>query len=43
MLEDRRALPEEEGDLLREYQAMYEEDFLSCGGMWKEKKKQRKR
>ena len=29
MLEDRGALPREDGDLLREYQAMHEENFLS--------------
>ena len=29
MLEDRGALPKEDGDLLREYQAMHEENFLS--------------
>ena len=29
MLEDRGAVPKEDGDLLREYQAMREENFLS--------------
>ena len=29
MLEDRVALPREDGDLLREYQAVHEENFLS--------------
>ena len=29
MLEDRGAKPKEDGDLLREYQAMHEENFLS--------------
>ena len=29
MLEDRGALPKEEGDLIIEYKAMHEENFLS--------------
>ena len=29
MLEDRGALPEEEGDLIREYRAMHEATFIS--------------
>ena len=29
MLQDRGALPEEEGDVVREYRAMHEENFLS--------------
>ena len=29
MLQDRGALPKEEGDIVREYKAMYEENFLS--------------
>ena len=29
MFEDRGALPKEDGDLLREYQAMHEENLLS--------------
>ena len=28
-LQDRRAVPEEEGDLVREYKAMHEDEFLS--------------
>ena len=28
-LQDRGALPEEEGDMVREYKAMHEENFLS--------------
>ena len=31
MLEDRGALPREDGDMLRQYQAMHEENFL---GSW---------
>ena len=34
MLEDRGALPREDGDLLREYQAMHEENF--CGSWLRE-------
>ena len=30
MLQDRGALPREDGDLLQEFQAMHEENFLSC-------------
>ena len=29
MLQDRGALPKEEGDVIREFQAMHEEHFLS--------------
>ena len=30
MLEDRGALPKEEGDFIRKYKVMHEENFLSC-------------
>ena len=29
MLQDRGAFPEEEGDVIREYKAMHEDNFLS--------------
>ena len=29
MLQDRDALPKEEGDVIREYKSMHEENFLS--------------
>ena len=37
MLQDRGALPEEEGDVIREYKAMHEENFLEqlVEGRWK--------
>ena len=39
MLEDRGALPKEDGDQLREYKAMHEENFLSSWRMSKAQKK----
>ena len=41
MLQDRGALPRKDGDVLREYQAMLEENFLSswlrelAAGVWR--------
>ena len=45
MLEDREALPREDGDSLREYQAMHEETFSAVGGgrLWMVKNKERER
>ena len=43
MLQDRGALPEEEGDVVREYKAMHEDNFLSSWlkDVWEDKKERK--